>query len=183
VPGVRGLAAGGVVMAEDSDRPRLGCVVPDPGAAPEGYRWVAVRAAAWRPVNGGRCRRKTSAGMCRADAVAALNRGRWSNHRRVPSWWRYCADHMYGKWIEDGKVMQWILRERTGGTEMINKNDTDKLVDEIMYYADNVRSWVRIPKDDVQAAALELADRVKRLDDVLTDGAPWPAMWTQVDRG
>lgn len=26
-----------------------------------------------------------------------------------PRPWDYCADHMYGRWIEDGKVMGWRL--------------------------------------------------------------------------
>lgn len=42
--------------------------------------------------------------ICRAPSVAALNRG----SKRV-QWWAYCAEHMYGKWIEDGRVWEWRL--------------------------------------------------------------------------
>lgn len=65
---------------------------------------------------------------------------------------------------------------------MLSKNDTDRMVDEMVIYADRVRFWIRTPVDDIQAAPLELADRIRALDTALTDGAPWPAMWTQVER-
>jgi hypothetical protein len=35
--------------------------------------------------------------------VAALKRGR--------QWWFYCPEHMYGRWIEDGRVMEWFTRK------------------------------------------------------------------------
>lgn len=38
-----------------------------------------------------------------------LNRGpRWG----TPRWWLYCERHMFGRWIEDGQVMEWSLRIR-----------------------------------------------------------------------
>ena len=29
-------------------------------------------------------------------------------------WWAYCERHSFGRWIEDGKVMHWILRPIPG---------------------------------------------------------------------
>jgi hypothetical protein len=57
--------------------------------------------------------------MCERPPVADLERRRlldtWQGERVVPSWWGYCPAHMldYGRWIEDGRVMRWILREVT----------------------------------------------------------------------
>jgi hypothetical protein len=39
-----------------------------------------------------------------APAVLALERG---VRRRIK--WNYCAEHSYGRWLEDGVVMTWIL--------------------------------------------------------------------------
>lgn len=46
---------------------------------------------------------------CKNPSVAKLNRGTPSS----PRWYHYCAEpsHMYGRWVEDGKVMCWVLRE------------------------------------------------------------------------
>lgn len=49
-----------------------------------------------------RCRRRG----CDHPPVAWLNRG----YRGRPSWWAYCADHMYGRWVEDGVVKHWVVR-------------------------------------------------------------------------
>lgn len=87
---------------------------PDPPylPAPDGHHWVIQLAGKWRTVDGGRCRRQTPVSRCDAEAVAELNRGRHTAAGvRVSSWWRYCPEHMYGKWIEDGVVLEWILRE------------------------------------------------------------------------
>lgn len=43
---------------------------------------------------------------CPNRTVAAVLRG----IRRM-QWWMYCADHMYGRWIEDGKVLAWRVRK------------------------------------------------------------------------
>jgi hypothetical protein len=46
---------------------------------------------------------------CGAPAVAELFRkygAWWSNEG---SWWAYCAQHMYGRWIEGERVMQSIV--------------------------------------------------------------------------
>ncbi len=69
----------------------------------------------WRLVTGEACRSGSShpAGpgrkdrrSCGAPAVAELRRG-----TSRAQWWAYCPDHMYGRWIEDGQVMNWILRK------------------------------------------------------------------------
>jgi hypothetical protein len=82
---------------------------------PEGYHLTAVPVSSlessgeWRLVTGKRCR--ASAGMhrkaCGQPSAVELNRG--TTHR--PAWFAYCSDpaHMYGKWVEDGQVMCWIL--------------------------------------------------------------------------
>lgn len=93
---------------------------PVPYAPREGFRWVPGRAVKWRLELGGLCRRVTGRehAPCPTPAVAALNRGRHSKlGGRSDSWWRYCADHMYGKWIEDGQVWEWRLEpDRAGGS-------------------------------------------------------------------
>lgn len=78
--------------------------------APDGFAYEAVEAGPeWTLNNDGkpcdccRCRR------CKAPAAAVLYRkARYrSGVRSIP--WRYCSEHMYGRWIEGGKVMQWRL--------------------------------------------------------------------------
>lgn len=80
----------------------------------EGYEWVGVVAGPeWQARGYGRACR-AGAGRagpgCGQPAVACLNRGistrTWG---RRNSWWGYCAEHMYGRWIEDGQVMEWQL--------------------------------------------------------------------------
>ena len=83
---------------------------------PEGYELAAEPDPDWRLVSGKRCRRGFGRGRpaCTSEAVAELNR----NARRPgarESWWAYCERHLYGRWVEDGKVMQWVLRERGTG--------------------------------------------------------------------
>jgi hypothetical protein len=58
---------------------------------------------------------------CREVAVVELNREKWRPGRyawvegrasgKVPCWWAYCAEHMYGRWLEDGRIYSWRLRE------------------------------------------------------------------------
>jgi hypothetical protein len=97
-----------------TDTPRP---APPPDEVPN-HVWMAEVDSDWR-LDEGRCRRAVSktegsrsTGPCRKPAVAALNRGRHNPHtgKRSDSWWRYCADHLYGRWIEDGQVMRWVLR-------------------------------------------------------------------------
>lgn len=81
-------------------------------APPEGTEWVARRegdewtAAPWR-VSGLRCRwGSPRTGYCQRPAIAALNR---SHGKPRPRWYGYCDDpqHLYGRWVEDGAVMDW----------------------------------------------------------------------------
>lgn len=90
---------------------------PEPvyGPPPEGFRWAAHPAGPdWRTETERQCRRMhgTVRGRtrCTRQAVAALNRPRrvsWRNPVVIDSWWAYCPDHMYGRWVEDGRVMEY----------------------------------------------------------------------------
>lgn len=78
---------------------------PDPGReAPDGCEFVAVPDDGW--TIGGRedraCRWSMSS-RCPNPTVASFQRGNGP--------WFYCADHMFGRWIEDGAVMVWVVRE------------------------------------------------------------------------
>ena len=85
--------------------------MPRPDQPPSdhpGYTWKAEQAGEeWRPYTGRlTCRRRLVGNRtCTTRAVAEMRRG-----VTRPAWWAYCASHMYGRWIEDGKVMHWILR-------------------------------------------------------------------------
>lgn len=88
-------------------------VRPEPWLAdpPPGYHFEARPDPDWRLEVGGTCRRP----RCGQPAIAALNRG-WVSYRTRPprrrdSWWAYCAEHLYGHWIEDGQIMHWFLIE------------------------------------------------------------------------
>jgi len=77
------------------------------GSEPEpGYEWQAVEETGWVVDHSGRrCRRAGWGGRdrCPNDAVAVYYRGNQP--------WRYCGEHMYGRWIEDGRVMHWVVRK------------------------------------------------------------------------
>jgi hypothetical protein len=94
---------------------------PQPPEAPEGYVRVPTPDPEWR-LDEGYCRRfvpksegSRATRPCAQPAVAALNRKRHNPHtgKRSDSWWRYCPDHMYGRWIEDGVVMYWKLERKS----------------------------------------------------------------------
>ncbi len=84
---------------------------------PEGYELVAVEDRSWRLAAGKRCRFGASKGhpACGRPSVAELNRRYhgWKGADQIPNWWAYCdnPDHLYSRWIEDGKIMHWVLRE------------------------------------------------------------------------
>lgn len=86
--------------------------------APEGYEHVAVEHEGWRLVTGKRCRlQQHGRKACGQPSVAELNRGRYrsmarGDYRRIDQWWAYCGEHLYANWIEDGKVMHWIVRKK-----------------------------------------------------------------------
>ena len=88
-----------------AERPPHGWTTP----IPDGYEVVAAPAPGWRVATGKLCRRMTRQYVyCRAPSVAEVNR---SVFGKGNNWWAYCADHLYGHWIEDGRVMVWRLQE------------------------------------------------------------------------
>lgn len=90
---------------------------PDPPyAIRAGHEWVAVPDTGWRlalPEEAAerKCRRNPRH-PCPGTPVAALDRPRWWRGERVTSWWFYCAEHMFGRWIEDGVIMSWRVRAK-----------------------------------------------------------------------
>ena len=71
------------------------------------YEYVAVpEGPDWRLETGRRCAWKEGHPLrgCGAPSVATLRR---SGGRRFG----YCGSHLFGRWVEDGKVMHWMLRE------------------------------------------------------------------------
>lgn len=78
--------------------------------APAGYEHVPIEEGPdWKVERVGQCRFMVNRRGCGRPAVAALDRG-----QRAKNWWRYCPEHMYGRWIENGRVMYWGLREVEG---------------------------------------------------------------------
>ena len=79
---------------------------------PEGHEIVAIPDPAWRVQGGMICRFTIGPGQrrCRKPTTAELNRALRAS--KLPRWWAYCEDHLYGRWIEDGKVMHWIMRKK-----------------------------------------------------------------------
>jgi hypothetical protein len=81
---------------------------------PDGYELVAVVNERWRLESGKSCRRRG----CPNRSAAELNRARrmpakgLRPARMVDAWWPYCLSHLYGNWIENGRVWHWILREK-----------------------------------------------------------------------
>jgi hypothetical protein len=90
------------------------------GPVPDGFELAAAASEDWRVETGKLCARKVHRTTCRKPSAAELNRP----HTRlspfkdgsftVDAWWPYCLEHLYGNWIEQGKVMHWILRETRG---------------------------------------------------------------------
>lgn len=83
---------------------------PDPQReVPDGFELVAEPDPDWRLVTGKRCR--SGAGYhhsaCGQPSVAELNRSTIAR----PRWFAYCGKHLYGRWIEGGQIMHWILRK------------------------------------------------------------------------
>ena len=80
-----------------------------PPEAPAGHHWEAVpEGRGWGIAEPGRkCRfRGSSPHACGEPAAIVVTRG---IRRPIP--WNYCLPHAYGRWVEDGKVMSWRLRE------------------------------------------------------------------------
>jgi len=81
---------------------------PEPGrAAPAGFHFEAAAEdnLEWRvpPIGAGRCRYTVGPGhrVCGKPPMATLMRGRFP--------YDYCGEHLYGRWLEDGRVMHWRL--------------------------------------------------------------------------
>ena len=72
----------------------------------EGYHLEAAPSEYWvtPAVGAGRCRFTIGPNneTCRQPAVAT----RWRGYRDKRAW-DYCADHLYGRWIENGEVLHW----------------------------------------------------------------------------
>lgn len=92
---------------------------PPPSDYPD-LAWVAVAEGSdWRLATSGRqCSLVHGSPLrvrCPNLAAAELNRPTRTRYRAwdappVSRWWAYCPEHMYGRWVEDGQVMHWILR-------------------------------------------------------------------------
>lgn len=88
--------------------------IDPPFPAPPGQQWVAAEEGpTWRLQPGRPCRRWLAQPkrVCRAPSAAEINRGAYTNRGRVPRWWAYCPDHLYGRWVEDGQLMVWTLED------------------------------------------------------------------------
>lgn len=77
----------------------------------DGYAWAVVVDDDWRLATDDeaavrKCRRSTWH-PCPNHPVAALSR----DHAR--RWWFYCAEHMYGRWLEAGQIVMWRPRPVT----------------------------------------------------------------------
>lgn len=114
---------GSVTGMEDTQKANR----PDPSIpcpeVPEGYEVTAEPDPDWRLDDTGRCRagaggargphRGPGRPACGRPSAAAM--ARFSYRARNPEhlmWWRYCEQHMYGRWIEDDRVMIWVLQEK-----------------------------------------------------------------------
>jgi hypothetical protein len=92
---------------------------PDPSFSwpkiPEGHEVVAVEDKDWRLTpEPKRCRWTSGFSprrACAEPSVAELKRARLGATPTDYRWWAYCGEHLYGRWIEDGKVMHWILKK------------------------------------------------------------------------
>jgi len=83
--------------------------------APDGYHFEArPEGSDWRLATGLYVRCRSGRG-CTGEVVAELNRARvnWRNGTVSSTWWAYCAEHMYGRWVEDGKVWSWVFLKDT----------------------------------------------------------------------
>jgi hypothetical protein len=79
---------------------------------PDGFELVAVPDEDWRIEPGKPCTRRLKGNLvCRQPSAASVNRGKMTRRGPVPAWWPYCPAHLYNRWIEDGRVWRWVLRE------------------------------------------------------------------------
>lgn len=93
-----------------TERKSLPVTRPEPwDDPPEGFHFeMAEQEQKWitPPVGKGKCRFTVGHYQtCGKPAVVTLMR----RHGKGDAPWDYCAEHMYGRWVEDGKVMGWRL--------------------------------------------------------------------------
>lgn len=72
---------------------------------PGGHEVVAIIDPDWDVDPGKRCRyARQGHHVCGKPSAASMLRGTERKQQ-----WAYCSEHMYGRWIEEGFVMHWIL--------------------------------------------------------------------------
>lgn len=91
----------------------------DKGLNPDAF--VAVPDTDWGPpIPGRQCRYAHQGNRCPNAGVASLyrpvGRVRYQGLNRPRQPWAYCADHLYGRWIEHGHVMTWRYQGALRGT-------------------------------------------------------------------
>ena len=80
---------------------------------PPGFHFEVYAPEEWvtPPIGAGRCR--FGAGpkhrACGKPPVATLMRTIWVRDGNPRAPWDYCEEHLYGAWMEDGRVMRWRL--------------------------------------------------------------------------
>jgi hypothetical protein len=85
--------------------PPAGCIWQPAGSEEDFLVWRVGRPG----VEARRCRQQAGKGRraCGRPAVAELRRSYGSGH----TWWAYCEAHLYGRWIENGRLLHWRLVE------------------------------------------------------------------------
>ena len=92
----------------------MAMIRPDPPPSVNGVEWEAVTEREWKVLDpvGRRYQCRFLIGpsrrRCPEVGVAVLYRGT----RSTPQPWAYCEGHMYGRWIEGGKVLGWRAVDR-----------------------------------------------------------------------
>jgi hypothetical protein len=89
-------------MTDMERPPKWDSWLPESERLPD-EEWIMVVDTDWTtPAHGQRCRFGSNRyGFCGKPPIATMFRGRT---RRS---WSYCPEHMYGRWVEDGKVWSW----------------------------------------------------------------------------
>ena len=83
------------------------------------FAWLEESLTDWRalpPGSTARCRyaAPTRGYRCPNVAVAELRRG-----RKQVRWWAYCADHLYGRRVEGGKVLLAVRSDCSAALDAI----------------------------------------------------------------
>lgn len=86
---------------------------PVPFPAAPGHVWTLRVDDDWSTdpaaLGGRQCVQRVASERCPNDAVAVLYRTVWMPNYRTTRPYRYCADHLYGRWLHDGKVVGWRM--------------------------------------------------------------------------